>query len=55
MSPAAREWVRCAEEDYAVNFRYPEHIATRADARQALTACHSLRADIRLSLGLPRT
>jgi HEPN domain-containing protein len=41
--------------DYAVKFRYPGHIATRTDARQALKACRSLRADIRLSLGLPRT
>jgi HEPN domain-containing protein len=41
--------------DYAVKFRYPGHIATRADARQALQACRSLRADLRLSLGLPRT
>lgn len=40
--------------DYAVKFRYPGHVATRVDARQALRACRSLRADIRLSLGLPR-
>jgi HEPN domain-containing protein len=40
--------------DYAVKFRYPGHIATRVDARQALKACRSLRVDVRLSLGLPR-
>lgn len=40
--------------DYAVKFRYPGHVTTRADARQALKACRSLRADVRLSLGLPR-
>ena len=40
--------------DYAVKFRYPGHVTTRADARQALKACRSIRADIRLSLGLPR-
>ena len=40
--------------DYAVKFRYPGHIATRADARAALKACHSVRAEVRASLGLPR-
>ena len=40
--------------DYAVKFRYPGHVTTRADARQALKACRSIRADIRLCLGLPR-
>ncbi len=40
--------------DYAVKFRYPGHIATRADARDALKACHSIRAEVRLSLGLPK-
>ena len=40
--------------DYAVKFRYPGHVTTRADARQALEACRSLRSDVRLSLGLPR-
>jgi len=39
--------------DYAVKFRYPGHLATKADARQALKACRSIRADVRLSLGLP--
>ena len=41
--------------DYAVRFRYPGHIATRADARTALKLCRSIRIDVRLSLGLPRT
>ena len=40
--------------DYAVKFRYPGHVTTRTDARQALKACRSLRSDVRLSLGLPR-
>lgn len=40
--------------DYAVKFRYPGHFASRADARQALKACRSIRAEVRLSLGLPR-
>jgi HEPN domain-containing protein len=40
--------------DYAVKFRYPGHVTTRADARQALKACRSIRADVRLCLGLPR-
>jgi hypothetical protein len=39
--------------DYAVKFRYPGQIATRADAREAMKACRSMRADIRFSLGLP--
>lgn len=37
---------------FAVKFRYPGHTATRADARAALKACRSIRAEIRLSLGL---
>jgi HEPN domain-containing protein len=40
--------------DYAVKFRYPGHLATRADARRALTSCRSIRGDVRASLGLPR-
>lgn len=40
--------------DYAVKFRYPGHVATRNDARQALKSCRSLRTEVRLSLGLPR-
>jgi HEPN domain-containing protein len=39
---------------YAVKFRYPGHVATRADARAALKACRSIRAEVRLSLGLPK-
>jgi HEPN domain-containing protein len=40
--------------DYAVRFRYPGHVATRADARRALESCRSIRSEVRLSLGLPR-
>lgn len=40
--------------NYAVKFRYPGHAATRADARAALKACRSLRAEIRVCLGLPK-
>ena len=40
--------------NYAVKFRYPGHVATRSDAREALKACRSIRAEIRLSLGLPK-
>ena len=40
--------------NYAVKFRYPGHVATRADARAAVKACRSIRAEIRHSLGLPR-
>src|SRR5438874_2386908 len=29
--------------DYAVKFRYPGHTATRADAREALKFCRSIR------------
>lgn len=39
---------------YAVRFRYPGHVATRGDAQRALKDCRSLRAEIRLSLGLPK-
>lgn len=40
--------------DYAAKFRYPGHIATRADAREALKACRSMRGEVRQRLGLPR-
>jgi len=40
--------------NYAVKVRYPGHVATRADARAALKACRSIRAEVRLSLGLPK-
>ena len=40
--------------DYAVKLRYPGHTATRADARQAWKACRSIRANLRLRLGLLR-
>ena len=39
---------------YAVKFRYPGHVATRADAREALKACRSIRGEVRLSLGLSK-
>ena len=40
--------------DYAVKFRYPGQVATKADALKALRACRAIRAEVRLSLGLPR-
>ena len=40
--------------DYAVKFRYPGHVATQADARAALKGCRSIRAEVRLSLALPK-
>ena len=42
-----------ALNDYAVKFRYPGNIATRAAARAALKGCRSIRAEVRSSLGLP--
>jgi HEPN domain-containing protein len=33
---------------------YPGHVATRADARAALKACRTIRAEVRHSLGLPK-
>lgn len=38
--------------NFAVKFRYPGHVATRADAQSAVKACRSIRSEIRLSLGL---
>ena len=40
--------------NYAAEFRDPGHVATRADARVALRACRSIRAEVRASLGLPK-
>ncbi|MCX6905092.1 MAG: HEPN domain-containing protein [Verrucomicrobia bacterium] len=40
--------------DYAVKFRYPGQVAMPSDARQAVRACRSMRADVRFSLRLPR-
>lgn len=40
--------------NFAVKFRYPGHVATRADALAALKACRSVRAGVRVSLGLPK-
>ena len=42
-----------ALNDYAVKFRYPGHLATRTDAKQALKACRSFRKEARTSLGFP--
>lgn len=39
--------------DYAVKFRYPGHLASRTDARQAIQGCRSIRGDVRQSLRLP--
>ncbi len=39
--------------DYAVDFRYPGHSATLAEARKCLQSCKAVRREIRLSLGLP--
>jgi HEPN domain-containing protein len=57
--PVEPLWVTFAQSlrglnDYAVKFRYPGQAATRADARAALKSCRSVRAEIRLSLGLPK-
>jgi len=41
-----------ALSDYAVDFRYPGHSTTLAEARQALKQCRVLRAEIRHSLGM---
>ena len=40
--------------NFAVKFRYPGHIATRNDAKQALKDCRSIRTEVRSSLGLPK-
>lgn len=40
--------------DYAVKFRYPGSTATRADIRQLLKVCRSIRGEVRQSLGLPK-
>ena len=42
-----------AMTDYAVDFRYPGHSATLAEARQCLKDCKTIRREVRLSLGLP--
>lgn len=59
LSPIEPLWTAFAPSlrglnDYAVKYRYPGHIATRADAREALKACRSIRVEVRLSLGLPK-
>ena len=40
--------------DYAVKFRYPGHVASRADARSALKTCRAVRVEIRLRLGMTK-
>jgi len=57
--PAEPLWASFAQSlrglnDYAVKFRYPGHQATRVDARAALKACRSIRAEVRHSLGTPK-
>ena len=39
---------------YAVEFRYPGHIATKQDAKVALKDCRAIRKEVRLSLHLPK-
>ena len=38
---------------YAVQFRYPGHVATRQDAKDALKDCRAIRKEVRASLRLP--
>ena len=38
---------------YAVQFRYPGHVATKQDAKDALRDCRAIRKEVRTSLGLP--
>ncbi len=39
--------------DFAVDFRYPGHHATKAQARRALADSKAFRRHVRLALGLP--
>ena len=39
--------------NYAVKFRYPGHVATKQDAKDALKDCRAIRKEVRASLGLP--
>ena len=39
--------------DFAVDFRYPGHRATKAKARRALADSKAIRREARLNLGLP--
>ena len=39
--------------DYAVDFRYPGHSASKSHARRALADCKSIRREVRTNLGLP--
>ena len=38
---------------YAVKFRYPGHVPTKQDAKDALKDCRAIRKEVRASLGLP--
>jgi len=38
---------------YAIAYRYPGQSATKADAKEAVDACRTIRQTIRTSLGLP--
>jgi len=42
-----------AMSDYAVDFRYPGHSATLAEARRSFKNCKAIRQEVRISLGLP--
>jgi hypothetical protein len=64
MKPTTLEWIHKAEEDwhvaqmsyrnpFAVAYRYPGIIATRADAKDALTYCREVRGMLRAAFGLP--
>jgi len=56
VEPLWAAWSRAMQRlrYYAVQFRYPGHNATRAEARQALSDCRSIRKEVRVSLGLQR-
>ena len=41
--------------DFAVDFRYPGHRASKAQARQSLADCKAVRREARLGLGLSVT
>ncbi len=39
--------------DYAVEFRYPGHEATKQNVKAALAACKMVRNEVRQAMGLP--
>ena len=49
MTPLTLEWVFV---NYAVIFRYPGTVASKADAQKARVACRYVRRRIRSSFGL---